>query len=84
MNALECKKATQFIKEYIAEINRLGKTRKLNAAQFHNRCTQVEAMCALYNQLDTPHKVYIEYLYSYDNFDTSAIELRYKDNVVKA
>lgn len=81
MNALECKKATQFIKEYIAEINRLGRTHKLNSAQFHNRCTQAEAMCSLYNQLDTPHKVYIEYLYS--NFDISAIELRYKDCNVK-
>jgi hypothetical protein len=77
LNALECKKATQFIKEYIAEINRLGKTRKLNAAQFHNRCTQVEAMCTLYNQLDTPHKVYMEYL------DDITIELRYKDCNVK-
>jgi hypothetical protein len=77
LNALECKKATQFIKEYVAEINRLGKARKLNAAQFHNRCTQVEAMCALYNQLDTPHKAYVNYL------DDITIELRYKDCNVK-
>ena len=83
MNALECKKATQFIKEYIAEINRLGKAHQQSTVQFKIRCMQVEAMCSLYNQLDTPHKVYIKYLNSYDSFDISVIELRYKDCNVK-
>jgi len=73
MNTLECKTAIQYIKNRIAYYNKAVIENRFSQRERTVWIAQLNAMIALYNHLDTPHKFEM-----CDDKDV-ILELRYKD-----
>lgn len=73
MNTLECKTAILYIKNWIAYYNKAVIENRFTQRERTVWIAQLNAMIALYNHLDTPHKFEM-----CDDKDV-ILELRYKD-----
>lgn len=73
MNTLECKTAIQYIKNRIANYNKAVIENRISQRERAVWVSQLNAMIAFYNHLDTPHKFEM-----CDDKDV-ILELKYKD-----